>query len=749
MRSLSIPFLTCILVLLVQVSLGQAPQISYGDYRFLTMDSVIVPFSAVNKGGAVPHVAYGQTTTVAGAGDPSNRNGGAFKAGFNHPSGIAWGSNGTLFIADEKNNSIRKITADGTVTTIATGFNGPSAIAADVAGNLYVADCYNHRIRKISFSGVVSTLAGNGKPGDANSPNALSAQFRYPVGIATDLEGNVYVSDEGNNKIRKISAKGAVTTFAGRGRPGDKDDENGQLAGFNQPAGLAVDRQGNVYVADQLNHKIRKISPTGSVSTIAGTGFAGSANHVEPALASFNNPKALTVSSTGWIYVCDTGNQLIRRIDPNGQVSTLAGSGASGSTDNRDGTLASFFFPAAIIENGSSLFLADCLSNKIRKIEINGYEVSPVNFPQGVTFDYTSGTISGRPTAFSPGQSYRITAYNTEGSSETRLTLAVSSQPGNALNFDGVDDMVVVQNDPMLTPPVVTVEMWVKVGYGKANHRFILKRNTLPHFDESYSLGIGPEGYFEILMSSGTGLPGSQIRKRNNIIPIPNKWYFIGGVFSETNLKMYVDGELAVEAATGFPISQSDNGLFLNFDERSKMTVDEVRLFNYDRSDHIRQDMIQPLSPGEPGLIAYYDFNMGIAAGKNSYTTLFDKTGHGYNGEIQQFYPAPGLISNWVQSYAMVVPISDTASHISNHGFTANWAAPLLGKADHYLLDVASDREFQHILSGYNGKKVESISHQVDGLAPATTYYFRVRAYRSESDEQGGYSQIIQLTTNP
>ena len=749
MFRLALHFITFLLVSLVQVSLAQPPQISYGDYRFLPLNSVVVPFSPINKGGAVPPVAYSQTTTFAGTGAPSNRNGNAGTAGFNRPSGIATGNNGSLFIADEKNNSIRKIGPDGMVTTIATGFNGPSDIATDQAGNLYVADSYNHRICKISPSGKVTVFAGSGKPGDSDNLKGTLAQFRYPVSIATDLKSNVYVSDEGNNKIRKITPDGGVSTLAGRGRPGDHDDQNGQLAGFNQPAGLAVDTAGNVYVADQLNHKIRKISPAGSVSTVAGTGFAGSANHTEPVLASFNNPRAIAISPAGWIYICDTGNQLIRRIGTNGEVSTLAGSGASGSTDNRDGKLASFFFPSAIVENASGLFVADCLSNKIRKIETSGYEVSPVTFPQGISFDYTSGTISGKPAAFFPGQTFQVTAYNAQGSSRTNLTLSVSSQPGNALNFDGIDDMVVVQNDTLLTPDVVTVEMWVKIGNGKPNHRFILKRNTLPHFDESYSLGVGPEGYFEILMSSGTGLPGSQVRMRNNIMPIPNKWYFVAGVFSETNVRLYIDAELAAEAKTGFPMSRSDNGLFLNFDERSKMTVDEVRLFNYDRSASLKEDMTHPLSPNEPGLIAYYDFNMGITAGKNSYTTLFDKTANGLEGEIQQFYPAPGLVSNWVESYAMVVPIAGTASHISPQGFRANWTVPVFGKADYYLLDVATDREFTQILIDYQGKKVSGNNHEIKGLQPGTLYYFRVRAYKAESDEQGGNSQIRQVTTSP
>lgn len=741
---------TLILLLSGQFLYAQAPKISYGKYKFFLLDSNITTVYPVNTGGPVPAGQYSATSTFAGNGKPSNRDGHLDVAEFNHPSGIVAAKNGNIYIVDEKNGSIRKIDPDGMVSTLAIGFNSPSGITLDNIGNLYVAEPYNHRIYRISPSGKVSSFAGSGKPGDLDHSNGLMARFRYPVSLAADLIGNIYVSDEGNHKIRKISPDGTVSTLAGNGTAGDRDDKEGKLATFNQPAGIAVNSEGNVFVADQLNHKIRIVSPDGSVSTLAGNGFAGSANHPDPIQASFNNPRAIAIGAAGWIYVCDTGNQLIRRISPERQVSTLAGSGASGSTDNREGILSSFYFPAALSENETGLYVADCLNNRIRKISTQGFKISPSLLPSGINFDYSSGAISGKPDLLVPGQTFRITGYNSKGSSTAELTLSSSSQPGNALKFDGIDDQVFVPNNPLLIPDVITVEMWVKIGNGLPNRRFIMQRISVPeYYDESYSLGVSPQGYFELLMSSGTGLVEGQVRIHDKAKPIPNKWYFVAGVFSKKDARLYVDGELRAESKTGFPISPSDNGLFLNFDIQAKMTMDEVRLFNYDRSASLKEDMLQPLSPEEPGLILYYDFNMGIAGGTNRYATLFDKSANEINGEMRNFDPGPGLVSNWVESYAMVVPVLQAPSEISSQGFVLNWTAPRFGSASHYLLDLASDPNFEHIVPGYEGKQVSDTNYQINGLQRGTTYYYRLRAYKASTDEQGGNTTPAEVTTAP
>ena len=228
----------------------------------------------------------GLVSTFAGTGVAGTGNG-ADTATFNSPLGIAIDGSGNLYVADYGNDMIRKISPAGVVSTLAgtgaTGadngagtaatFNLPEGVAVDAAGNVYVADNGNNIIRKITPGGIVSTLAGSGTVGSANG-TGTNASFNSPFGIAVDASGNVYVADSGNNLIRKISAAGAVTTFAGSGKKG-AGNASGTAASFNTPSGVAVDAAGNVYVADEDNNLIRKITNTGVVTTLAKTHLSG------------------------------------------------------------------------------------------------------------------------------------------------------------------------------------------------------------------------------------------------------------------------------------------------------------------------------------------------------------------------------------------------------------------------------------------------------------------------------------------
>ena len=222
----------------------------------------------------------GLVSTFAGTGVAGAANG-PDTATFNSPLGVALDGSGNVYVADYENNLIRKITPAGVVSTFAgTGaagaddgagtiatFNLPESLTVDAAGNVYVVDNGNDLIRKITPAGVVSTLAGNGQVGSANG-TGTAASFHSPFGIAIDGSGNLYVADAGNNQVRKISAAGVVTTFAGSGAKG-ANNATGTAATFNTPSGVAVDASGNVYVADENNNLIRKITAAGVVSTIA------------------------------------------------------------------------------------------------------------------------------------------------------------------------------------------------------------------------------------------------------------------------------------------------------------------------------------------------------------------------------------------------------------------------------------------------------------------------------------------------
>jgi ATP-dependent protease HslVU (ClpYQ) peptidase subunit len=299
-------------------------------------------------------------------------------AQFKNPTGIAVDDSGNVYVADVSNHKIRKITPAGVVTTFAgssagfadgTGtaaqFNNPANVALDASGNVYVVDSGNSKIRKITPEGVVSTFAGS-SAGFADG-TGTSAQFSNPQGITIDASGNVYIADTSNQKIRKITPTGVVTTFAGSDY-GDVDG-TGTSAQFKYPYGVAVDASGNVYVADRSNHKIRKITPAGVVSTFAGSS-SGFANGTGTA-AQFKYPHGIAVDASGNVYVADTNNQKIRKITPIGDVSTFAGSTA-GYADGT-GTSAQFSSPQGItIDASGNVYVADHTNQKIRKITTTG-----------------------------------------------------------------------------------------------------------------------------------------------------------------------------------------------------------------------------------------------------------------------------------------------------------------------------------------------------------------------------------------
>jgi sugar lactone lactonase YvrE len=305
-------------------------------------------------------------------------------ARFHNPIGIAVDATGNVYVADQSNHTIRKTTAAGATTTLAglalspgtadgmgtaARFKYPYGVALDGAGVLYVSDQYNHTIRKITPAGLVTTLAGlPGYHGSADG-TGTAARFHNPAGVAVDAAGNVYVADQSNHAIRKITPAGLVTTLAGQAFQPGSADGTGSTARFENPAGVAVDAAGNVYVADQDNRTIRKITPAGAVTRVAGqTGLSGSRDTVA-LRARFNFPTGVAVDAAGTLYVADRFNHTIRVVPTAGMVSTLAGSPQQMGSSNGTGSAAHFNCPMGVAVDGSgAVYVADQSNHTVRVI---------------------------------------------------------------------------------------------------------------------------------------------------------------------------------------------------------------------------------------------------------------------------------------------------------------------------------------------------------------------------------------------
>lgn len=323
--------------------------------------------------------AAGAVTTLAGlAGKPGFGDGTGSAAGFSYPAGVATDSSGNVYVI--AGNRIRKINTEGKVTTLAGAFEGfigsadgtgsaakfyfPNALAVDRIGNVYVADTQNHTIRRINPAGVVITLAGlAGNSGSADGTGS-AARFNGPYGVAIDGAGNIYVADRNNETIRKITADGVVTTFAGlAGARGDADGA-GSAARFQEPLGVATDGSGNVFVV--CDHTLRKISPAGFVTTLAGSSL-NPGSTVPP--ATFRTLTSVTADSSGNVYAADIST--IWKLTPEGAITTLAGWNIG--DDDGTGSAARFFYPeGATTDHSGNLYVTDSANHTIRKISPAG-----------------------------------------------------------------------------------------------------------------------------------------------------------------------------------------------------------------------------------------------------------------------------------------------------------------------------------------------------------------------------------------
>ncbi|HEY3137628.1 MAG TPA: NHL repeat-containing protein [Blastocatellia bacterium] len=328
--------------------------------------TAVTIYFIVNKKIPTKREAIGSVMTIAGAGHPGVEDGPARSASFSDPFGVAVDKRGNVFVADGgQSNRIRRLTPDGKVETIAGStegfadgdalqaqFNTPSGIAIDKNGSIIIADTSNNRIRKLSPNGKATTLAGSGAVGQRDGA-AIEAEFDGPIGVAVDKRGNVFVADSYNDRIREITSDGKVVTIAGTGLPGFTDG-NASTAAFNTPSGVAVDERGNIFVADTGNSAVRRITPQGDVSTVIANG------------QQLSHPVGIAITHDGFLFVTDTSR--VVRIAPDGSAETYAG-GAAGFADGL-GESARLSGPSGIaIDREGNLFVADRQNYLIREIE--------------------------------------------------------------------------------------------------------------------------------------------------------------------------------------------------------------------------------------------------------------------------------------------------------------------------------------------------------------------------------------------
>ena len=333
----------------------------YNNHRIRKVDSM----------GDISTVAGGTFSGFGGDG------GAATAALLRNPSGVALDGSGNLYIADYNNHRIRKVDSAGVITTVAgrEQLSGPRDVAPDGAGNFYIADTENHRIHKVDSAGVISTVAGSGTAGfSGDGDPATEAQLNRPVGVAADGAGNLYIADRNNHRVRKVDSAGVISTVAGGSGLLLGDGGAATAARLISPEGVALDGAGNLYIADQGYDRIRKVDTAGEITTVAGgsgllLGDGGAAT-----AAQLNSPRAVAPDGSGNLYIADGGNNRIRKVDSAGEITTVAGDGTRGySGDGGAATAAQLDSPNGVAPDGAgNLYIADGGNNRIRKVDSAG-----------------------------------------------------------------------------------------------------------------------------------------------------------------------------------------------------------------------------------------------------------------------------------------------------------------------------------------------------------------------------------------
>ena len=362
----------------------------------------------------------GVISTVAGNGNFGfgGDGGPATAAILSSPSFVSVGPTGALYIADEQNDRVREVTPDGTISTVAGApvgdggpatdafLNHPAGVAIDAQGNLYISDSENHRVRRVALSGAITTFAGLGPEGFNEETSAAQAALDDPLDIALDAAGNLYIADALNSRIQKVTPNGTISTFAGNGTYGLSGDGGlATVAEIGLPTSVTTDAAGNVYFADLGFYRIRKVTPAGIISTIAGNGSPDFVGDSGPATAAGLVPMDIAADSAGNLYVADEENYRIRKIDTKGMITTVAGNGKWGGLEGDGGpaTSASLARPSGVaVDADGNLYIADYDHFVVRRVSKTGIITTVAGKVDG--YSYAGDGMQARAAQLDPFQ---------------------------------------------------------------------------------------------------------------------------------------------------------------------------------------------------------------------------------------------------------------------------------------------------------------------------------------------------------
>ena len=420
-------------------------------------------------------VTSGTITTVAGNGinGYSGDGGQATSSSLYWPQGVGMDASGNLWIADTSNGRVRKVSTSGIITTQAGGgsvgdggpgafakFSFPQAVAVDNSGNTYVADTSGNRVRKISANGTITTVAGNGTAsysGDGGA--ATAASLNSPGGVAVDASGNLFIADSYNCCIRKVSSAGTITTFAGTYCGYSGDGGQAVNARLSSTAGIALDQAGNLYIADEPNQRVRKVSTAGIITTVAGNGSSGFSGDGGPAVnAQLSNPRGVAVDAAGNLFISDLSNFRIRKVGTDGNITTFAGTGSAGySGDRGPATAATMEYPFGVAADGvGNVYLADADNNRIRVVSNAGtIDTVAGNGTAGFSGDggpSASGTLN-QPWGVAIDSSGRIYIADTYNSA-IRVLIPTQTQPALSIQSTHTGNFTTGQSAAVYTVTV-------------------------------------------------------------------------------------------------------------------------------------------------------------------------------------------------------------------------------------------------------------------------------------------------------